>query len=111
MTTTVTWPSVSGKSYDTVLCELGLSFTSNPGIYIFCKASSEAGKWAAIYVGECEDFNDRLNVNLSSHHRLACINREGATHVCVARVTGGKTNRTAVETDLRRQLDPPCNRQ
>ncbi len=34
----------------------------------------------ALAVGETEDFNDRLNVNLANHHRCDCITlREGAT--------------------------------
>jgi hypothetical protein len=108
---TVTWPSVSGTSYTMELCKFGIAFHTNPGVYIFCKPAAQPSKWDPIYVGECEDFNDRLNVNLASHHRLDCIKRNGATNVCVIRVDGGKTKRVSVETDLRKKLDPPCNRQ
>jgi hypothetical protein len=108
---TVTWPGISGKVYTTELCRFGIPFNRNPGVYIFCKPGTISGKWAQIYVGECEDFNNRLNENLLNHHRWDCIKREGATNVCVIRVDGGKAARTAIETDLRQQLDPPCNRQ
>jgi len=108
---TVTWSGTSGSKYETELCEIGRPFTTNPGVYIFCKPGREAGKWKCLYVGECENFNDRLNTNLEGHHRWDCIKKHGATHVCVTQVNGGKLSRTAVETDLRQRLDPPCNRQ
>lgn len=108
---TVTWPGIGGKSYTMQLCQFGRAFATNPGVYIFCKPAATQGRWSQIYVGECEDFNDRLNINLAQHHRWDCIKKGGATNVCVIQVNGGKLSRTAVETDLRQQLDPPCNRQ
>jgi hypothetical protein len=109
MAVTVTWPGTS-RTYDTILCEFGKPFYANSGVYIFCKPAAN-NRWTAIYVGETEDFNDRLNTNLKNHHRWDCIKREGATNVCIIPVQGGKTTRVAVETDLRNNLDPPCNRQ
>lgn len=108
--TNVYWTGVSGKQYTAELCRFGIGFYANPGVYIFCKPAA-SDRWSQIYVGECEDFNDRLNTNLANHHRWECIKRNGATNVCVIRVNGGKLARTAVETDLRQSLDPPCNRQ
>jgi hypothetical protein len=108
--TTVNWPGISGKIYASELCQFGKPFTSLPGVYIFCKSGAN-NSWHDIYVGECEDFNIRLNTDLAAHHRLDCIKREGATNVCVIRVNGGKTSRLAVETDLRQRLNSPCNRQ
>lgn len=112
MVDTVTWPTISGTNHTMNLLRFGLPFVSNPGVYIFCKPNAtQAGRWDPIYVGECEDFDDRLNKNLVNHHRWECIKRQGATNVCAMTVQGGKTSRTAVETDLRQRLDPPCNRQ
>lgn len=93
------------------LCRFGAPFKTNPGVYVFCKPANTQGRWSAVYVGETDDFNDRLNINLASHHRWDCIQREKATNVCVMQVNGGKTQRVAAETDLRKSLDPPCNRQ
>lgn len=111
MTITISWPTISGKSYTMNLLDFGKPFVNEPGVYIFCKPGAQAGKWDAVYVGECEDFDDRLNKNLLSHHRWECIKKQGATNVCALTVHGGKLSRTAVETDLRQRLDPPCNRQ
>ena len=111
MTNYVNWPGASGKKYSTEVYKLGTRFKPNPGIYIFCREGSPAGKWAQIYVGECESFKSRLYDDLEQHHRWDCIKRNGGTHVCVMRVDGGKTARLRVETDLREELDPSCNRQ
>jgi len=105
----VNWTGDSGRVYGMELCELGRAFATNPGVYIFCKPKAH-GKWAQIYVGETEDFNDRLNVNLANHDRCDCIIlRERATNICCLTVYGGKAVRTAIETDLRLALHPPCN--
>lgn len=111
MASTVTWPGQSGKSYSTELCVFGRAFHNYPGVYIVCKPASTNGRWDALYVGETDDFNRRLNTEWANHHRLDCIKRNGATNVCVIVVNGGKEARTAIETDLRNRLDPPCNRQ
>ncbi len=108
---TVTWPGASGKQYTTQLCRFGREFYNNAGVYIFCKPALVTGRWSQIYVGECEDFNERLNTNLTNHHRWDCIKREGATNVCVMPVLGARAARLAVETDLRIALNAPCNRQ
>jgi hypothetical protein len=110
MTNYVNWPGASGQNYAMELREPGRPFVASPGVYIFCRLDGPAANWVQIYVGETEDFNDRLNVNLQTHHCLDCIAREGATHVCVLAIDEGKTARLAVETDLRDAGDPPCNR-
>jgi len=112
MAYTINWTGAGGPSYTTELCQFGKTFRTNPGVYIFCKPSATLkDRWDQIYVGETDDFNDRLNTNLASHHRWDCIKRNGATNVCVLLVTGGKQARTTIETDLRNGLDPVCNRQ
>jgi len=106
----ISWNGISGKTYQTELCIPEKPFVSNPGVYIFCK-QLVTGHWSPIYVGECECFNDRLNLNLANHHQISNLNKHGATHVCVVPVSGGKQARVNVETDLRHGLNPPCNMQ
>ena len=105
----VNWTGDSGRVYGMELCELGRAFATNPGVYIFCKPEAH-GKWAQIYVGETEDFNDRLNVNLANHDLLGLHHpaRTGNKHLLPV-FHGGKAVRTAIETDLRVALHPPCN--
>jgi len=107
----VNWIGDSGKVYRMQLCEFGRAFSTNPGVYIFCKHDVH-GRWAQIYVGETEDFNDRLNVNLANHPCWGCIIQlKRATNVCCLVLHGGKAVRTAIQTDLLAALDPPCHHQ
>lgn len=105
MTTIVTWPSFGDKNFTTELREIGERFESESGVYIFCREDASHA-WHAVFVGECENFN----ASLARHPRLASFRKHGATNICVIPVDGGKLRRSAVETDLCRRLDPPCNR-
>jgi hypothetical protein len=59
-----------------------------------------------IYVGETGDLSDRpLN-----HERKACFDRHNANCICLL-VQNDYTLRCAIELDLRRNYDPPCNRE
>lgn len=107
----VTWIGASGKVYTTQLCDFTRTFVRNPGIYIFCRPAGTLNQWTAIYVGETDNFDDRLCVNLRSHHQWDGIQRERATNVCCLYVPGPRATRLAIETDLRAALRPPCNRQ
>ena len=107
---TITARGASGKIYECQIFSIGTEFYVNPGVYIFMKLAMN-GNWDPIYIGEAQDFNDRLYKNLRQHHRLECIDRYAATHVALIKVAGGKNARTAIETDLRNAYDPPCNRQ
>ncbi len=108
----VTWKGISGTSYSTDLCQYGRTFYKNPGVYIFCRPTvGLPNNWDAIYVGETEDFDNRLNVNLANHHQWPNIKVKGATNVCCLHVPSGRSRRLAIETDLRVALNPPCNRQ
>jgi hypothetical protein len=107
----VTWPGISGQSYTMELYPVGIPFFKKPGVYIFCKLSPLiAGKWAAIYVGECQDFDDRLNLNLQNHPRWTCIQREGATNISALFIPGERSLRLAAQADLRQRIKAPCNR-
>jgi hypothetical protein len=68
------------------------------------------GVWIPLYFGEAEDFANRLN-NLRLHHRYASMCSWNATHLALSIVRGGSAVRKAIEADLRRKFDPPCNRQ
>lgn len=59
-----------------------------------------------IYVGQTGDLSSRpLN-----HHRTACFDKNGANCVCIY-LESSEDRRFAIETDLMRKYDPPCNRQ
>lgn len=100
----------SGKRYDFHVHEIGTAYKTIAGVYMFIRERQDRSL-AVAYVGECGDFDDRLNINLKSHHRWACIRKECATHIATLHVPGERQARLDIETDLREALDPPCNRQ
>jgi hypothetical protein len=108
---TVYWPGYNGRRITFHLYDPSrTTFNAVPGVYIVCKQAPN-GDWHAIYVGECESFNERLANGLASHHRLQCMQQHGGTHVCTLVVSGSRQTRLDLETELRSTLNPPCNRQ
>jgi len=112
ITTTSTYAiGISGKRYDfNDVHEIGIAYKTLAGVYMFLIEGIN-GMWIAVYVGECVDFNERLNVNLTNHHRWQCIKNRGATHIATLHVPGDRQVRLDIETDLREALNPTCNRQ
>lgn len=108
----VVWRGASGADYTSTLYGFrsGAVLPAKSGVYIVCTPSrQQPNVWSAIYVGEAENLNDRLNTNLKNHPRYSCFVRAGATQVCL--LDGGwRDYRLALEQDLRSGLDPPCNR-
>jgi hypothetical protein len=57
-----------------------------------------------IYAGQTGDLSNRpLN-----HHKKACFDRHGANALLIY-VEGNERTRLAIERDLIRSLNPPCN--
>ena len=110
MTFPINWPGLGGRFYQFETVPIGTAFNEVPGVYIFCKPASN-GNWDAVYVGETDNFNERLNTALKSHQSWPSCARVGATHLSVLIIDGGKLARCALETELRHSLNPPCNRQ
>ncbi|WEX10312.1 hypothetical protein [Chelativorans sp. AA-79] len=106
----VRWTGKSGHSYDFHLDPIGTPFKDRPGVYIACKLARN-GNWDAIYIGETESFQQRLSVNLLTHHKWASMIAAGATHFCTLHVPGVLWVREGIETDLRRNIPTPCNDQ
>lgn len=102
------WIGKSGISYEFEVYPIGQEFLPFSGVYIFCR---HAGDWRfeALYVGETNDFHDRLNTGLVHHDGFKRARANGATHVAVRRVA--VSDCLTVETDLRHGLNPICNRQ
>jgi hypothetical protein len=106
----VTWTGISRTTYDFQLHPIGVHYKSRPGVYIFCRERSP-GQWTALYIGEAENFDQRVGSQRASHHKWERVVAARATHICTLVVSGGKAARLAVETDLRRHNKPPLNDQ
>lgn len=106
----ILWTGFSGRVYALEIHPIGSNYYARPGVYIFCKRNLN-GNWDACYVGETDSFARRLTTDLAVHHRWQSIRTAGSTHICTLHVPGDSTLRLSIETDLRRALNPSCNRQ
>lgn len=102
------WTGRSGVVYEFDVYPIGQEFRPVSGVYIFCVPIGE-GRFKALYVGETQSFNERLNTGRMNHDGFKRARAFNASHVAVRLV--GAANRTVVETDLRHGLNPVCNRQ
>lgn len=102
------WTGKSGTSYEFNVYPIGQEFRPVSGVYIFCIPIG-GGRFKALYVGETQSFNDRLNTGRMNHDGFKRARALNASHVAVRLV--GAANRMIVETDLRHGLNPVCNRQ
>jgi len=102
------WAGNSGTTYEFDVYPIGQEFNPASGVYIFCRHIGD-GRFEALYVGETNSFNDRLNAGLKDHDGFKRAIPNGATHVAVRLVASA--DRLSVETDLRHRLNPICNRQ
>jgi hypothetical protein len=109
MAQTVTWHGKSGTAYQFELYNIGRAFNPISGVYIFCKFSSLA-TLQALYVGETDSLQDRLNTGIGQHDGFKRAKTAGATHIAVM-AAREKSNRLNIETDLRHGLNPSCNAQ
>jgi hypothetical protein len=103
-------PGLNGRNYQLEMRPIGSWFYEVSGVYVFCKPAAN-GNWDAIYVGETDNLNQRLNTALQSHHMWPSCALHGATHIASIVVGGERSARLALETELRHSLNPPCNRQ
>lgn len=102
------WRGASGDLYRFELYPMGTEFHPNVG-GVFLFVAPVPGNYGAVYVGETEEFNDRLFTRLTRHPRFESARRHGATMLGVHLVTAGVAERARIEADLRQKLNPPCN--
>ena len=105
-TATCVWTGESKTQYEYKIYEVGTKFNAVPANYIFAKINT-SNRWEAIYAGETEDLSTRFD----NHHRQACIDSYGATHIHAHVNQNGAQARRDEERDIREHYDPPCNRQ
>jgi hypothetical protein len=92
---TCNWIGASGASYKYFIYELPITFNPNQsGNYVFTKLNAE-NRWYPIYIGQ-GDLRDRVGNN---HHKWACIQSKGATHVHV-HLNNSEQDRLVEEQDL-----------
>lgn len=99
----------SGAEYTFSVYNRRATFKELGAVYLMSKRALNAkgsGNHTWIYVGETGDLSDRpLN-----HHCKDCFDKHGANAVSILRESS-RSRRLEIETDIRRALNPPCNRQ
>jgi len=105
----IDWRGASGATYRFETYAAGTRFNPVSGVYILCRHLG-AGDWQALYVGETQSLEQRLNIGMAGHDGIARATRMGMTHVSVLPVYGA-ADRLRVEADLRHGLRPPANMQ
>lgn len=111
--TTVNWTGKSGTTYTFQLYDLAATFYAKPGVYVLCLAVQVGSvtRFQALYVGEAEAFENRLNAGRGDHDGFKRASKMGVTHIAAMVVNGGLAKRLEIESDLRHALNPPCNAQ
>ena len=103
-TKSIEWTGKSGRNYTYWIYPLPPNFTAVAGNYIFAREVSP-GRGQPIYIGQTSDLSERFD----SHHKVACIRSNGATHIHVHRNDAGEAARKAEEADLVARWNPDCN--
>lgn len=109
MAYSITWSGASYTPYTFETYPAGTAFNPVSAVYILCREVSP-GSWEALYVGETQSLQQRLNSGVANHDGHRRADAAGMTHIAVLQVNG-EAERLRIETDLRHGLDPVANRQ
>lgn len=101
---TINWLGQSGEKYLYHIYDLGTQMDAVPANYIFAR-QTEAGRYVPIYIGQTADISERFD----NHHKMPCIRKNGATHICTHKSSTNEKERKAEEADLIAYWSPVCN--
>lgn len=100
---TLTLTGASGRQYQFDVYPLDTEFNSVAAVYAITKRNASANH-TIIYIGQTDDLSERFD----NHHKATCFKRQGANCVCI-HVEKNEETRLAIERDLIKNYDPPCN--
>lgn len=101
---TANWEGESGKEYKYWIYPLGTTFKQVPGNYVFAR-ETEPDIFTEIYIGQTKDLSERFD----NHHKMPCILKNKATHICAHTSSDDEEERRAEEDDLVERWNPVCN--
>lgn len=100
---------LTDKNYKTYLFDTfpvnSYTIPKKAGIYAFLKVND------VIYIGQTENFYERLYLNFEQHQAYNCILRNKADSVALYYFDGNERQRIDIETNLRHNHSTPCNLQ
>lgn len=100
---TVTLTGASGTNYQFTLYPWGTVFKPVCAVYAMLKLATD-GTYYVQYVGQTGDCSERFDF----HHKESCFRSHGVTHIGLL-IENSEQRRFAIETDLVRAYNPPCN--
>src|SRR3972149_3866421 len=103
--TTVTLKGKSRNTYNFDVYPWGTSFKALGAVYIVLKKLSN-GNFDLIYIGQTGD----LSIRFDDHHKQNCFDRNGKTHIGI-HLESSEQRRFAIEADLLKNYNTPCNDQ
>ena len=111
-TQTFEWRGRGGQPYEFRIYESSVDWNKVPevgGVYIFACRENQLGGWVPLYIGETEDFADRL----PSHEMWQVLEQQGNfirsdiyVHLLEVR---GKSRRKDIQDELIWEYDPRWN--
>ena len=104
----VTFTGESGRDYTFAAYSRDAQFKPVAAVYVITRREANPEgptSHTRIYVGQTDNLQGQ-----PFNHREHCFDRKHANCVCVL-AENDQDRRLAIETDLRRGYDPPCNRQ
>lgn len=93
----------SGAQHEFQVFPWGTTFNAVGGLYLVLKRQP-VGNYGLLYVGQTSNLSERFD----NHHKQGSFDRHGRTHIAV-KGEGGERARLAIESDLVRKYQPPCN--
>ncbi len=106
---TITLTGVSGTDYEFTIYTSADNFKAVGGVYCMSKRTVNKegkGEHATIYIGQTGDLSTRFD----DHHKQKCFDKHGANRISIHLVSD-KKKREAIEEDLIKAYQPPCNEQ
>lgn len=104
---TVDFTGESGTVYEFNVYPIDTDFKAMGAVYFFTvrlKKGDGHTHAAKIYVGQTGDLSTRFD----DHHKMPCIEREGATCICIL-AEKSEEARLEIESDLIAAYNPKCN--
>lgn len=97
----------SGQTYEFECWPMDQSFNAVGAVYAVTRRyQDDNGNWKhkVLYVGETGDLSTRFD----DHHKADCFANNKANRICT-HLEDDEDSRLAIEDDLIKQYDPPCN--
>lgn len=99
---TVTLKGVSNNTHQFNVYPWGTSFKSIGAVYAVLKKSGD--NYIILYIGQAGNLDERFD----DHHKQACFDRNGKTHIAV-HAESSEFRRLTIERDLIDNYSTSCN--